>query len=195
MYYPIANLLILTVMVLVAWVLCTICYKARAAPKLAAVFPRPACPPPPDERHLARCEGSEATSLLATFPAPTSIWPSLFGKLAACSKRARSLSVGGERKNAPVKSSDEDCEQSGTGSGDGPSAGFEYDEGPQLARPRRPYGGNRRLYEELVRTFVDAGSRDQALLLKVAIHSRLPGHRRLVDTAFEEACREAFHVA
>jgi len=66
--------------------------------------------------------------------------------------------------------------------------------GPQLATAKKPYRARRRLYEELVKEFGNSGSRDQALLFKCAIHSRLPGFRKLIDAAFTEASREFYHI-
>jgi len=66
--------------------------------------------------------------------------------------------------------------------------------GPQLATIKKPNRARRRLYEELVKEFGNSGSRDQALLFKCAIHSRLPGFRKLIDAAFTEASREFFHI-
>ena len=59
--------------------------------------------------------------------------------------------------------------------------------GPKLAKIGRPYKGTLRLYEALVRAFAGAGSHDQALVLKVSIKARMPGNRRLVEQAFQEA--------
>lgn len=66
--------------------------------------------------------------------------------------------------------------------------------GPQLSTVRKPYRARRRLYEELVKEFGNSGNRDQAMAFKCAIHSRLPGHRKLIDAAFTEASREFVHI-
>jgi hypothetical protein len=47
------------------------------------------------------------------------------------------------------------------------------------------------LYTSLYDAFHDAGSDDFALVLKVSLMSRMPGHKKLVERAYREARQRA----
>lgn len=202
-----------TLLLMVAATLAAMCValkKARASPRLVLasikrppripISPTPALPPPQlvfeQQLGMTHCE-TYAASLCAR----SSRWhPSVFdGKAPPDSKKGRDRQRRTQRASAgPTNGSGQGSPHETVTHGNNDFAGDTGDDdsaGPTLARSKKPFRLQRRLYEELVRTFCDSGSRDHALVLKVAIHKQLPGHRKLIDHAYEEACREAFQLA
>jgi|GEM_PF-4915858 len=178
---PFTNLLFLTAMAVLAAV-CATLYRARAAPKLVFAkgkspkegsWPcidygiRPSSP-------LLRELATDIVSFEACVPLlgrqdshrANPLW---FGEQGSSGRRGRDRHLVQE---AAIVQQDE--------------------EAPQLPRYTPPFRVRARLYGELVRSFEGAGSRDQALVLKTGIKSRMPpGHRRLVEQAFAEVYETA----